>query len=634
MMRSFKKWFVLAVAILLAGNYGYSQTIPFNSDRWELTGDAKVEDYLGRKSISLGGGGSSAVVKDSEFTDGIIEYDVAFSQERAFMGALWRWQDSGNYEEFYMRAHQSGNPDANQYTPVYNALPAWQLYYGERFSTPILYDFDEWTHVKIVVSGKYADIYIKDMDNPALTVDLLREVKTGRVGLWAMRGPAHFTDFSFTPMSNPTIKGTPTEPEDAPAGTVMSWSVSDAFDGTSLDGKFTLAEGDKQNLTWTTLACERTGLANLAKVQGLGEGKNTVYARVTVTSDREQMKMLRFGFSDRVKVYFNDQLVFGGSDVFNSRDYRFLGTIGFHDGLCLPLRQGENEIWMAVSEAFGGWGVQAKFDDMEGIAVIGTVKVSEKGGVRIHTYLSDALQATHIIESANSLMLVDAQFMAPFAREFRSYADGLGKPIERVIISHGHPDHFFGLGAAFDDMSDRIYALEGVRQFIETAGPGMLEGMKPRLGDAAPDKIVAPTQVIEPGTETIDGVQYEFVRHEDGEASEQLVIRLPGLNTLILQDLAFNGLHLYMANNTLDGWIAILESLQSLGGYDTVLCGHGEPGGMSVIAANIAYLEDVMEILGKVDNAEDFKAQLLAKYPDLGATNYIDMSAPALLPGR
>jgi len=30
------------------------------------------------------------------------------------------------------------------------------------------------------------------------------------------------------------------------------------------------------------------------------------------------------------------------------------------------LKQGENEIWMAVSEAFAGWGVQARFDDMEG----------------------------------------------------------------------------------------------------------------------------------------------------------------------------------------------------------------------------------------------------------------------------
>ncbi len=40
-MRSFKKWFILTVAILLTGNYGYSQTIPFDSDRWEFTGETR-----------------------------------------------------------------------------------------------------------------------------------------------------------------------------------------------------------------------------------------------------------------------------------------------------------------------------------------------------------------------------------------------------------------------------------------------------------------------------------------------------------------------------------------------------------------------------------------------------------------
>jgi len=171
------------------------------------------------------------------------------------------------------------------------------------------------------------------------------------------------------------------------------------------------------------------------------------------------------------------------------------------------------------------------------VAVPINVTIMERGGVKVHTYLSDALQATHIIETENSLVLVDAQFMAPSAVEFRNYADSLSKPIERVIISHTHPDHFFGLGAAFEDVEDRIYALEGVRQFIEESGPGMLEEMRPMLGDAAPEKIVVPGQTLEPGTEIIDGVTYEFERYTDGEAAEQLVIRLPGLNTLILQDL-------------------------------------------------------------------------------------------------
>jgi hypothetical protein len=35
----------------------------------------------------------------------------------------------------------------------------------------------------------------------------------------------------------------------------------------------------------------------------------------------------------------------------------------------LPLKKGDNELWLAVTENFGGWGVKAAFDDMDGISL-------------------------------------------------------------------------------------------------------------------------------------------------------------------------------------------------------------------------------------------------------------------------
>jgi len=52
-----------------------------------------------------------------------------------------------------------------------------------------------------------------------------------------------------------------------------------------------------------------------------------------------------------------------------SRDYRFLGTIGFFDQLFLPLKKGSNELWFVVSENFGGWGVKAKLENMDKISL-------------------------------------------------------------------------------------------------------------------------------------------------------------------------------------------------------------------------------------------------------------------------
>ena len=79
------------------------------------------------------------------------------------------------------------------------------------------------------------------------------------------------------------------------------------------------------------------------------------------------VRVLEIGFSDRVVVYLNGRALFRGNDTYRSRDYRFLGSIGFWDALFLPLLEGDNELVVAVSETFGGWGVQARFPDPTGI---------------------------------------------------------------------------------------------------------------------------------------------------------------------------------------------------------------------------------------------------------------------------
>jgi len=160
---------IIGVLVFAVIPFAHSESIPVDSDKWEFHAqETKVENYLGKKSLYLSKGGS-ALVKDSQFTNGIIEYDVAFTQKRGFAGVVWRVQDKANYEKFYVRPHQSGNPDANQYTPVFNHSSAWQLYYGKEYSAPVSYRFDQWNHIRIVVSGKQAEIFINDMESTGIS---------------------------------------------------------------------------------------------------------------------------------------------------------------------------------------------------------------------------------------------------------------------------------------------------------------------------------------------------------------------------------------------------------------------------------------------------------------------------------
>ena len=48
--------------------------------------------------------------------------------------------------------------------------------------------------------------------------------------------------------------------------------------------------------------------------------------------------------------------------------------------------------------------------------------MADRGAAKVHTYIAPCdANATHIIESANALVLIDGQMLVPFATEFRTY---------------------------------------------------------------------------------------------------------------------------------------------------------------------------------------------------------------------
>ncbi len=98
-----------------------SVAVPFSSERWQFREYTQrsglkehvLETYLGQACVRLVN--TDAVLSDAAFTHGIIEYDAAFTAERGGVGISFREQDPANTEVFYVRPHQSGNPDALQY---------------------------------------------------------------------------------------------------------------------------------------------------------------------------------------------------------------------------------------------------------------------------------------------------------------------------------------------------------------------------------------------------------------------------------------------------------------------------------------------------------------------------------------
>jgi glyoxylase-like metal-dependent hydrolase (beta-lactamase superfamily II) len=260
--------------------------------------------------------------------------------------------------------------------------------------------------------------------------------------------------------------------------------------------------------------------------------------------------------------------------------------------------------------------------------------VRQAGPVRLHTFISsfsdgNIANATHIIEGANSLVLVDGQFLVPYARQFRSYADSLGKPIERVYLSHRHPDHWFGLGAAFADTD--IYALPETIAFLEEHGADSRADHW-KMGELAPNEVAVPQgAVATPGEESIDGVTYVFEKVTDTEIDFLLTIRLPDLGVHIVQDLVYSGTHLYLTQD-MGHWLEVLDGLLA-SESDLFLPGHGLPAGKREVARNAEYLSAATEAVANGLTGDAFKTFMLDRYPDRKCPGIFDIYLPRLFGG-
>ena len=358
--------FLFLLSILsLFGSFrqSYAQTIiPFDSPRWTIKAKSAIrEEYLGRPCLKLSDG--KALLADASFTNGIIEFDIALEKNRYFPGIGFRMQDEGNGEIYYLRPHQSGNPDAMQYYPENHGGGGWQLYYGQGFNKAHVLPFDRWLHIRILVDDHRAEIYFDNEEKPVLYIQALqRPISAGMIELQNEYEPAaRYANFSITPMDHCTLQS-PLEPAPVlPATVIRNWQVSTAFDETAIDSMMRVPASAIQ---WQKFQTDERGIADLARLSAVGKGHNTIICRIDAEADMAVTKRLAFGFSDRVRIYCNKKLLYAGSDVFMSRDYRFLGTIGFFDTVFPELRKGHNEIWLVVSEDFGGWGVEARLESL------------------------------------------------------------------------------------------------------------------------------------------------------------------------------------------------------------------------------------------------------------------------------
>jgi len=250
------------------------------------------------------------------------------------------------------------------------------------------------------------------------------------------------------------------------------------------------------------------------------------------------------------------------------------------------------------------------------------------------------ISATLILGERDAV-LVDALLTVGQSHDLLEWIDGHGKNLTAVYITHGHGDHWFGLGAVLDRFPNaRAFSLPAaIEQMRVGSTPEFFESFwRPRFNGKLPRALVFPEPLEE---DTIDLEGHELVVVELGhtDTDQTSALHVPDIGLVVAGDAAYNDVHLYLAESDPEkrrSWIAALDTIESLHPR-SVIAGHQRAGrhdGPEIIEETRQYIRDFDRIAETSTTAEDLYDQVFALHPKRINPDALRLSAQAVKPSR
>ncbi|MEO9247736.1 MBL fold metallo-hydrolase [Citricoccus nitrophenolicus] len=186
-------------------------------------------------------------------------------------------------------------------------------------------------------------------------------------------------------------------------------------------------------------------------------------------------------------------------------------------------------------------------------------------------------------------------------RRTRDYLDAVevatGGPVQRVILTHAHPDHCNGASLlpeaeiiAHRGVAEELRAPHALAPHLFT--PFDQGAVRPRL----PTVVFNESVTIAPGDRPIEVRHPGMTAHTSGDA----YVWLPTERVLFTGDLVFNGGTPFALSGSLHGWQQALDGIAALEPA-VVVPGHGPVGGPEVLEPVRTYLSFVTEAAADAD---------------------------------
>ena len=206
--------------------------------------------------------------------------------------------------------------------------------------------------------------------------------------------------------------------------------------------------------------------------------------------------------------------------------------------------------------------------------------MSEKPTISRHASPGTGSVNTYCIETANGVVVVDGQRQISQAKEVIAAIGKTGKTVLAILVTHGHPDHYGGLGAFHEAYPDApIYASADTIAVIRDDPHQYGDLARTALGDDFPTQISWPmTPLPEGGMLQVDGLKWVTKEFGPGESESSTIFAIADTSSVFVGDIVGNGFTPFLIEGRSSLWLAAIDALSAAFPNSAAFHpGHGAP---------------------------------------------------------
>src|SRR5882672_1842521 len=231
--------------------------------------------------------------------------------------------------------------------------------------------------------------------------------------------------------------------------------------------------------------------------------------------------------------------------------------------------------------------------------------------------------ASTLIYGVRDAVLVDAFMTIKQATALADWVAARGKNLTTIYITHGHGDHWFGLGTLLERFpkAKAVATPNAVKEMHGNASPQALDGAwKAGFPGQIPEKLVF-AEEMKGNVIDLEGRELVAVELGHTDTDDTTCLHVPCIGLVVAGDAVYNDVHLYLAQSnpqTRREWIAALDKIESLKPR-AVVASHKrpeKPDDPGTIEETRQYIRDFDRLAEATTTAQELYDRMLELYPN------------------